>query len=547
METFSKLYDNLIKNSKFRILFFIILTLLSSISLFTISLKYGHDILFHLSRIVGIKDSFSNDLFPSIYSNYLNGYGYGNPLFYPDIFLYVPAFINYLGLSINTSYKIFIILVNFFSIISMYITVKGISKSKYAGIISSIIYAFASYRLIDVFSRAALGEALAFIFIPLIIYGIYNIIYGDYKKFYILVIGMSGLILSHILSTYIICILLSIFCLINIKKFIKEKQRIKYLVISALITLLITAFFIFPMLEQMISGKFLFNNTDKISEITKRSVPIYALFLEIILPLKYWIPSGIGIIFIYLTYLKIKSRNIKDSFITQCFIIGVLCLFLASNIFPWKLFEKAFSLIQFPWRLYVITTVLLTVGGGILISKIYTKNKDRIKQLIIVFSLSLISLISITVTTLLSGNTNLDNYYISMGEYLPSNVNLDYIKERGNVVTSNNQITFTHKKVDNKIIIDFVNNYDNTILELPLLYYKGYGAKINNEYLDVFKTDNGLVGVKLNNIKEGTLEVSYIKTPTIYISRGISLLSVTIFGLYLYMKGRKKDEKQKNI
>lgn len=547
METFSKLYDNLIKNSKFRILFFIILTLLSSISLFTISLKYGHDILFHLSRIVGIKDSFSNDLFPSIYSNYLNGYGYGNPLFYPDIFLYVPAFINYLGLSINTSYKIFIILVNFFSIISMYITVKGISKSKYAGIISSIIYAFASYRLIDVFSRAALGEALAFIFIPLIIYGIYNIIYGDYKKFYILVIGMSGLILSHILSTYIICILLSIFCLINIKKFIKEKQRIKYLVISALITLLITAFFIFPMLEQMISGKFLFNNTNKISEITKRSVPIYALFLEIILPLKYWIPSGIGIIFIYLTYLKIKSRNIKDSFITQCFIIGVLCLFLASNIFPWKLFEKAFSLIQFPWRLYVITTVLLTVGGGILISKIYTKNKDRIKQLMIVFSLSLISLISITVTTLLSGNTNLDNYYISMGEYLPSNVNLDYIKERGNVVTSNNQITFTHKKVDNKIIIDFVNNYDNTILELPLLYYKGYGAKINDEYLDVFKTNNGLVGVKLNNIKEGTLEVSYIKTPTIYISRGISLLSVTIFGLYLYMKGRKKDEKQKNI
>lgn len=547
METFSKLYDNLIKNSKFRILFFIILTLLSSISLFTISLKYGHDILFHLSRIVGIKDSFSNDLFPSIYSNYLNGYGYGNPLFYPDIFLYVPAFINYLGLSINTSYKIFIILVNFFSIISMYITVKGISKSKYAGIISSIIYAFASYRLIDVFSRAALGEALAFIFIPLIIYGIYNIIYGDYKKFYILVIGMSGLILSHILSTYIICILLFIFCLINIKKFIKEKQRIKYLVISALITLLITAFFIFPMLEQMISGKFLFNNTAKISEITKRSVPIYALFLEIILPLKYWIPAGIGIIFIYLTYLKIKNRNIKDSFITQCFIIGVVCLFLASNIFPWKLFEKAFSLIQFPWRLYVITTVLLTVGGGILISKIYTKNKDRIKQLIIVFSLSLISLISITVTTLLSGNTNLNNYYISMGEYLPSDVNLDYIKERGNVVTSNNQITFTHKKVDNKIIIDFVNNYDNTILELPLLYYKGYGAKINDEYLDVFKTNNGLVGVKLNNIKEGTLEVSYIKTPTIYISRGISLLSVTIFGLYLYMKGRKKDEKQKNI
>ena len=185
MKFVSNLYDKIMNSKRNRITFLVFLAILSSASIFTITLKYGHDILFHLSRIKGIKESFGIELFPSIYSNYLNGYGYANPLFYPDIFLYIPAFIHYIGIDIYTSYKIFLFLINLFSIITMYISVKGISKNKYAAIISSIIYAFASYRLVDVFSRAAIGEALAFIFAPLVVYGIYEIIYQDYKKFYI--------------------------------------------------------------------------------------------------------------------------------------------------------------------------------------------------------------------------------------------------------------------------------------------------------------------------------------------------------------------------
>lgn len=540
---FSNLYNKIINNKKSKIMFFAFLTLLSSIPLFTISLKYGHDILFHLSRIKGIKDSFSIELFPNIYSNYLNGYGYGNPLFYPDLFLYIPAIINYIGIGLNESYKIFLILINFFSIITMYISVKGISKNKFAAILSSIIYAFASYRLVDMYSRAALGETLAFVFAPLIIYGIYNIIYNDYKKFYILVIGMSGIIFSHVLSTYIIGLALALFVLLNIKKMIKEPIRIKYLLISALITLLITGCFLFPMLEQMASGTFVFNDIDQISNITNRTVPFYALFLEIILPLKNWIPAGIGLCFIYLTIIKIKNiKTNKNKFVTHCFIIGITTLLLSSNLFPWSIFGDTLSLIQFPWRLYFITTVLLTIGGSILISELYIKTKDQIKQFIVIFVLSLIPLISISITTLSCWDAKLDNYYISMGEYTPTKVNLNYINNRGNIITSNNNIELSHETINNKIVINFKNNYDNTVLELPLLYYKGYGAKIDNTYLKVQESDNGLVLVSINGIKQGTIIVEYIKTPIIYISRGVSLISITIFGLYLY-KIKRKDEK----
>ncbi len=547
MKFVSNLYDKIMNSKRNRITFLVFLAILSSASIFTITLKYGHDILFHLSRIKGIKESFGIELFPSIYSNYLNGYGYANPLFYPDIFLYIPAFIHYIGIDIYTSYKIFLFLINLFSIITMYISVKGISKNKYAAIISSIIYAFASYRLVDVFSRAAIGEALAFIFAPLVVYGIYEIIYQDYKKFYILVIGMSGLILSHVLSTFIICLLLLVLVTINFKKFINEKQRIKYLIVSALITLLITGYFIFPMLEQMISGKYVFNNVSQISEITSRTVPFYALFLEIILPIKPWIPAGIGIVFIYLTILKFKNK-IKDEFVTECFIIGIVCLILSSNLFPWKIFESILSIIQFPWRLYFVTTLLLSIAGGILISKICKNEKTKLNKLLLIFCLSSISLITITITTILSGNTTLDNYYLGLKEYLPLKVDLDYIKNRGNVITSNNTISFTHETIDNKIVVDFKNDYDDTSIELPLIYYKGYGAKIEDKYLDVKESDNGLVLVEIGSIDEGTITVEYIKTPTIYISRGISIISATTFLIYIYIINGKesKNEKEKD-
>lgn len=548
MNLITKIYEKIINDKKYRILFICFLGALSTIVLFiTIGTKYGEDIYFHISRIKGIKDSFNIDLFPNIYSNYLNGYGYGNPLFYPDIFLYFPAFLNYIGLSVGLSYNIFLVIISILSCFTMYITVKGISKSKYAGIISSIIYAFASYRLTDMFTRAALGETLAFIFAPLIIYGIYHIIYDDYKKFYILVIGMSGLILSHIITSVMIFVVLFIMCLINIKKFLNDKKRIQYLIMSALITLLLTSYFIFPMLEQLMNVTYVVNSSKQVAALgtlSSRAVPIYALFLEINLLIKPWVPTGLGIIFIYIIYLKIKTRKqIKDHFTTLLFIIGLLSWIMSSNIFPWKYFENICSLIQFPWRLYFIATLLLTISGSIIIAKKFESKELRVKTFRNIF---LVSMISLGFTTFVIFRRELvdtkDKYYIAMAEYLPAKTDRNYPSERGSIVTSNNDIELEYTKENLTMKIDFKNTYDDTKLELPLIYYKGYGAKINDKKLEVTESVNGLVEINVNDIEEGSIFVSYIKTPIIYITRGVSLLTLTLFILYLSKKGEKHEK-----
>ena len=182
-----KILDRVVQNKRNIILFLIGITIISSFSLFLIpNMSRGHDLAFHLSRISAIKDNLKLGIIGGfIYPNYLGDYGYGNPLFYPDLFLYIPAFLSFLGLSVITSYKIFLLVISFVSVLSMYICVEGITGNKKTAIISSIIYGFASYRLIDMFTRAALGETLAFAFAPLIIYGIYEIIYGNPKKYYV--------------------------------------------------------------------------------------------------------------------------------------------------------------------------------------------------------------------------------------------------------------------------------------------------------------------------------------------------------------------------
>ena len=529
-----KIYRKIIKNRKNKIIFIIVLTLLASLPVFIFpGIKKGDDVFFHLSRISAIRDNIKNlQIFKGIYPGYFNGYGYANGLFYPDIFLYVPALLTTLGMNVIISYKIFLILINLFTILSIFIAIKNISNNDYATILGSILYAFAPYRLVDMYERGALGETLAFIFIPIIIYGMYEIIFRDKRKYYILVIGMTGLILSHMVSTYIITILLIIYCIFNTKQLFKEK-RILYLLLSATITLLITSFFIVPMIEQMLSQKFYYNNTSNIPEfvLSNRTVPIYLLFIG--LPnfrraffKKYWVPSGIGIIFIYIIIKKIKHKEINDKFINQSVIISIITLLLTTLTPFWKLniVKKILFPIQFPWRLYMIPTVLLTISGSIILEK--TNKIKTIRNIFIMSTASVLSMFAICIIP--KRITEVKEYDASYAEYLPKEIDKEFIKQR-ELIISNNPLEYTLKQIGTDIEISFKQNDMNTEIELPLIYYKGYESKMENKKLETFKTKNGLVGIKINDIKEGNIKTSYKGTIISKTTKIISLITLISF------------------
>ena len=53
----------------------------------------------------------------------------------------------------------------------------------------------------NLYTRATLGESLAMIFFPMVLLGLYEVLRRDEKRWPLLALGMTGVCMSHLLST----------------------------------------------------------------------------------------------------------------------------------------------------------------------------------------------------------------------------------------------------------------------------------------------------------------------------------------------------------
>ena len=190
-------------------------------------------------------------------------------------------------------------------------------------------------------------------------------------------------------------------------------------------------------------------------------------------------------------------------------------------------------MLQFPWRFYILVTIFLLLGFAILINEQSNDSKKRTHIMII---LSIFAMFTFTVSTYYTSRYGLYNevkkHHITWGEYVPLDVDIDAYKERGEIITSNNNIDISFDKNGTNIIVDYKNNFTkDTYIELPLLYYKGYVALDEKEQnLKVIKGENGMVRVYLEQEK-GNIEVFYAFTTVRKVSIIISIISLLCFVL----------------
>ena len=136
----------------------------------------------------------------------------------------------------------------------MYKFVLKVTNRKSIATISALLYISAPYKMSNIFDRNAVGEYTAFVFIPMVFEGIYNILYS-YKKSFLLCIGIIGLVLSHTISTIYTAIFAIIFLLINIDKLGKWNVW-KRFITNAIVALLVCMFYIVPLLEHCFASEY---------------------------------------------------------------------------------------------------------------------------------------------------------------------------------------------------------------------------------------------------------------------------------------------------
>ncbi|MGG3625616.1 hypothetical protein ABES25_18965 [Bacillus gobiensis] len=530
---------------------FLFLSLIAAFPFFTNdSLHFGHDLGVHLLRIEGIKEALQdNKLLADISTVYLQGFGYPMDLFYPNLMLYIPAIARVLGFSMIHSYKIFMFITVFFTFISMFYSVLKISKHQSIAFFASVFYTMSAYRMIDIYIRAAVGEIVVLVFIPLVLLGVYYVLYEDNKKWYILTIGFTGVLLSHILTTLWTFGLLLLITLVSFQKLMKEKQRILSLIYAGIATFGLTAYFTLPMVEQYISSDLYIKHTSTFAA-DESALHWINLIKTSILNVHY--PMNVGLVFLLLPFIRIfvkkKSSLIKTA--DWLTFMGIAFLLMSTNLFPWGITKGVLGNIQFPWRLLLYTTLFFSVSGSIYLYELLKGRKDILRIFYILIPL-----------IMLLSNAPLFNYYlkdqkvllkedkeelnslwIGAGkEYLPVNITLDDIRKRSkHKLTDNDNVEIEkYQKNGNEISFTYHTEQKQTI-ELPLIFYKGYHVydtqNGEREELPIELGEKDFISVTLQG--DGKLTTEYERTFIQKCSSYLSLLTLILALIFFFFRKR---------
>ena len=554
-----------------------IIGILVSLPLIGLQIRGTDDGWLHLIRIIGIDNAIKNESFPFLIQPFFcNDWGYSMTAFYPSIVSYVPYFLSiFMGSFIN-GIKIFAAITVILSGITMYQFLMEITEKKKLALIGAIVYMILPYRLENIYNRFAIGEFTAFVFIPLVFLGLYNLLNGNGKKHYYIAIGATGLMLSHTISTIYTAVFCLIYILFNLKLFFKKDVLIKCL-INVIFILLISAIFWVPMLEfkqsaeyaifepdaLKTSGKYVANNTIELWQLLKDKNEENGVSFVIGIPFITMLLLGI---FVF----KKLDQKLKDLYITNI-VLAVISIIMCTKFFPWIIMPDFLCTLQYPWRLLGFALFFLTpicaINVYFLIKEIKNKKtQDGIYMIVIlilfIFTLKELSSYQIGYQTI---DSSYEEQIVQNPKIHYFSVNRDYMplkalkEQRGYLYTRTDEtyvingeaIISNEEKYGLKMKISLEKAKEGTKLELPYLFYPGYTVKLVEKssaetIINTSESENGFLQITIpHDIENAEIIVNYTGTTiekTAYIGSGISVILFICYIIYF----RKKDKEEIN-
>lgn len=338
----------------------------------------GADLSFHLNRLLGMEGIYASPInFKAFY-----GIGLGVNYFYPFL-TYYPFFVLYrLFHSVFLGYYIYQYLLTILTFLIAYYSISNImanedkeNKKDFAGLLFATFYTFSLYRLDNIVIRFATGEFIAYAFIPLVFYGLYTILKGDYRKWYILSIGMSLVAYSHLISLLLTALLVGLIFIITFLFVNSKKERILSFIVATLSTISIFAFQLVLMGEQSLSNAIV---KPQGVNLNATAHSLKDLLLNLNFENNYTLPGFLIIFCLIVSLIGVFKLQKYDILI---FVLTLILIVFESPLIHWpENSEHIVSSIQFIWRL----NNFITLFTAYLASKVFVSLSLRKECLIAV-------------------------------------------------------------------------------------------------------------------------------------------------------------------
>nr|CCC56690.1 putative uncharacterized protein [Weissella thailandensis fsh4-2] len=418
-----------------------------------------------------------------------------------------------------------------------------ISSSRIIIYTGVVIYQFNNYHFIDLYSRSAFGESIAYAFIPLVFLGILQIYDAKKTGFLVLGLGMGLLINTHIIS--FIFGLFIIFISILHRCVTKNMTRHKLIAFckAGLVGILIGLYAIYNLLDV-----YLLNNivepfkTIKMLDMNTMLTTLLNNDIKSENSIGWNLGLPVTILLISLLILAYKAQQ-NSTWKIWIISAGVIYLF----IFNWwpteSLVNTPLSIIQFYGRLFVIIGLLISIGFVLFLNHhtVSTKRLVLLNLLIIAFSLSAVYQNHYNYWTYRQP-LNSSNYYTTLknrstfSDYLPAKGS----KTNVSVLFDENITVPKQKKLTNNSVSFKVKANKNKTVSLPVVMYNGknYNIWVNNVQTQSLSTK--LLRVKLT---KGTNTIKLTSTN----NKNELLLIVSVgsfigFSSYLFFRNRKIND-----
>src|SRR3989339_32819 len=337
------------------------------------------------------------------------GYGFGYPQFhyYGPLPYYLMSFFNLFGVGVFDSVKIGFALSLVLGNLAMFALARLLFKNDFSALLSTVLYAFAPFRASDLYSRGAMGESWAFIFMPLILFWIYRLANKpSFKSFSFLAVSFSLLMVTHNITTLIFT---PFAILWGVLLFVQYGHRfsasLKWLSSSVICGAALSAFFVLPVIfekrfahiESMIGGYFDYRahfitlkqmfftsfwgyGSSEIGPTDDLSFFFSPLLLLLLLTSLIFLASELT------RSLRLRLATTDTICILALIIFGITTAFMAheKSSVIWAA-VPALKYLQFPWRFLVLSNFFFSLSVGSILVKISSLPSAIILSVIILF------------------------------------------------------------------------------------------------------------------------------------------------------------------